>query len=258
MTRRRLTVQSALGPVVTVAKCPLLGCATAIALLPTRPDRASADCAQSGSGPTSYLCCGALPDKIGSSTPLVGVLSFAPFVNNGADGSDSNTKGGGFANFDADRSVFSGATADGDQDIWLRSGQLRAEHAFDVSNWYPKPRANLGIDYISSDSLTESGAGADRPEIVLSFDAAVNDRRSVSSVKVVLGVLHEHGIHVAKLSGRLFIKPGCSNCVAPGTCQEHLRLFLQEPERRLEDLGVRRFHLVTCRNVHRTLFGSRC
>lgn len=72
----------------------------------------------------------------------------------------SGAVAGGFASFDADRNVFSGATADGDQDIWLLSGQLRAEHAFDVSNWYLKPRANLGIDYIASDSLTESGAGS--------------------------------------------------------------------------------------------------
>ncbi len=67
---------------------------------------------------------------------------------------------GGFASFDTSRSVFSGATAEGDQNIWLLSGQLRAEHAFEFTDWYVKPRGDLGVDYVSSGGLTESGAGS--------------------------------------------------------------------------------------------------
>ncbi len=67
---------------------------------------------------------------------------------------------GGYASFDANRNVFGGSQTDGDQSLWLISGELRAEHAFDFDTWFVKPRSDIGIDYVSSGSLTESGAGS--------------------------------------------------------------------------------------------------
>ena len=49
--------------------------------------------------------------------------------------------------------------ARGDQEIWLVSGQVRGEYAFERKNWYAKPRLDFGLDYLSARGLTEKGAG---------------------------------------------------------------------------------------------------
>jgi uncharacterized protein with beta-barrel porin domain len=66
----------------------------------------------------------------------------------------------GYAGFDVKRALFEGSAASGDQDIWLTSGQLRGEYAFEKENWYVKPRLDVGIDYLSAGRFAETGAGS--------------------------------------------------------------------------------------------------
>lgn len=66
----------------------------------------------------------------------------------------------GYGDFDIDRSLWPGERARSTQSLWLASGQLRAAYLIDRSDWYLKPRVDLGIDYLSMDGIDESGQGA--------------------------------------------------------------------------------------------------
>jgi uncharacterized protein with beta-barrel porin domain len=62
-----------------------------------------------------------------------------------------------YGRFDIDRNPWPGVNIDGIQKLWLYSGQLRAARLFEWGPWSLKPRIDLGVDYLSMDSFTESG-----------------------------------------------------------------------------------------------------
>ncbi len=68
--------------------------------------------------------------------------------------------GGGIGSADIDRNVSPGVTAKGEQDFWFASSQLRAAYAFEFTDWYLKPIADLNLSFVDTGSVTETGAGA--------------------------------------------------------------------------------------------------
>lgn len=66
---------------------------------------------------------------------------------------------GGGGSFDVDRTIYTGATVTGTQDLWVMTGQIAAEHTFEWDAWYLKPRVDAGFDTVSMDAIRETGAG---------------------------------------------------------------------------------------------------
>ncbi|MEM8569691.1 MAG: hypothetical protein AAGG56_02180 [Pseudomonadota bacterium] len=64
----------------------------------------------------------------------------------------------GLGSYDTERVTFAGERSTGDQDLWNVSTRLRASYAHERPTWYARPRIDLGIDYVSAGSVTESGA----------------------------------------------------------------------------------------------------
>ncbi len=62
--------------------------------------------------------------------------------------------------FDVHRNLATGGIASGTQDVWSVSGRVRGEYTFVQNDWYAKPRLDVTVDRVSSESFTESGAGA--------------------------------------------------------------------------------------------------
>jgi hypothetical protein len=69
----------------------------------------------------------------------------------------SGSVAAGYGSFDINRNPAAGVSIDGNQDLWLYSGQLRAAQLFDYQRWSIKPRIDLGVDYLSADGYNENG-----------------------------------------------------------------------------------------------------
>ena len=89
--------------------------------------------------------------------------------------------GGGIGNSDVRRNILPGVIAQANQDIQFASGQLRGAHAFDLTNWYVKPIADLNLSYVNTDSATETGAGAANLRIDGSSDFYAAFRPSIEA-----------------------------------------------------------------------------
>jgi len=66
---------------------------------------------------------------------------------------------GGSGSYDVDRTIYTGDTAWGTQDLRMMTGQVAAEHTFAREAWYLKPRVDVGFDTVSMDAFRERGAG---------------------------------------------------------------------------------------------------
>lgn len=67
---------------------------------------------------------------------------------------------GGVGAIDVRRQAAPGVTAEGDQDFVSVSSQFRGAYAFEYTDWYIKPLADLNLTYVNTGSVTETGAGA--------------------------------------------------------------------------------------------------
>lgn len=66
---------------------------------------------------------------------------------------------GGRGSYDTTRNINFGSTAKGNQDIWNVSAQVRGEYLFQKGNLFVKPRLDLGVDYVDTSDVNETGAG---------------------------------------------------------------------------------------------------
>ena len=87
--------------------------------------------------------------------------------------------GGGFGSIDVRRQATPGVTANGEQDFVSVSSQFRGAYAFEYTDWYIKPLADLNLTYVSTSSVTETGAGAANLRVDGSDDFYVSVRPAV-------------------------------------------------------------------------------
>ncbi len=96
---------------------------------------------------------------------------------------------GGYGSFDITRTLASMDVATGTEPLWTVSGQVSASHAFvlggDGSDWYLKPRVDLGVDHVVMEGYTEHGAGG----ASLSFEESAETYVSVQPAVEIGGEL---------------------------------------------------------------------
>ncbi len=138
----------------------------------------------------------------------------------------------GYGHFDIDRNPWPGVNIDGTQKLWLYSGQLRAAHLFERGRWSFKPRIDLGVDYLSMGSFTESGNtgfrirhdGEDniythlQPAIDIATEIETDDGLLIRP-KLSLGITQFIGASAPSVTGSFVVAPAE---VAPFTASTEL------------------------------------
>ena len=71
----------------------------------------------------------------------------------------------GFGAYDMQRSPLPNQQAEGDQNLWSNSGELRATYAFARDDLFVKPRIGVGYDHFFSSSYVETGDSGQRLQV---------------------------------------------------------------------------------------------
>jgi uncharacterized protein with beta-barrel porin domain len=131
----------------------------------------------------------------------------------------SSTFSIGYGDFAIDRKPLPGMSLEGDQRMWLVSGQVRAAHLIERGRWSLKPRIDLGVDYLSMDGFDEAddqGLGLivdDAQETYVNVQPAIDVATEIESdgvlyrPRVSLGITQFIGAAAPSVSGRLASAP---------------------------------------------------